>query len=341
MNRIEKLQKDLPAEALIVDDPVDLFYLTGMSMTAGRMAVLQDRASLFVDGRYIDRAKKEAPCEARLKEDLADFLRSAKKVAFDSAFVTWDGFRGMEKALPGKEWIPVSRPLKWLRAIKDKKEIDALRRAARLTWEGYRHLLKLLKEGVAEEELALEFEFFCRKNGASKLSFPPIVAFGENSAFPHYRAGKSRLKSGQIALFDLGAVVDGYAGDMTRVAFFGRADPRLEKDYQIIQDAQRQVVRSVRPGATCGELAQIAHAALKKEGVAHLFTHGLGHGVGLDVHEFPSIRVDGGDPEAILKPGMVFTVEPGLYRAGLGGVRYEDTVLVTETGVENFFAEPD
>jgi Xaa-Pro aminopeptidase len=332
--RIKKLQRGL-TDCLLIDNPVDLLYLTGLTLSVGRMALFPDRSCLFVDARYIESAKREAPCEARMKQELVSYLQHAGQVVFDSSYLTYDAYRAMEKNIPGKEWTPVSKPLKELRAIKEKSEIAALKRAARLTLEGYRHIAGLLKEGVAEEELALEFEIYCRRHGASKLSFQPNIAFGENSAFPHYRAGKDRLKKDQIILCDLGAVVDGYAGDMTRVMFFGRPDPQLERDYRLVQRVRDLVAFSIRPGIRFGDLDRMAREELRKEGVDSLFTHGLSHGVGLDLHEFPTLRLDGGDADVRLAPGMVITVEPGLYRPGLGGVRYEDTVLVTEAGVEN------
>ena len=336
-SRIKKVQQQLDVDCLLIDDPVDLFYLTGLTLSIGRMALFPDRASLFVDGRYIEIGKKKAPCEVKLNQEFVSYLSSAQKVGFDSAFLSCDDFAKLEKQLPQKKWVPLSKPLKEMRAVKEGREIETLKKAARLTWEGFLHIRSLLKEGISESELALEFEFFCRRKGASALSFSPIIAFGENSAFPHHRAGNTKLKKNQIALFDLGAVVDGYAGDMTRVIFFGEADPELQKDYQLIQQAQALAIDAIRPGVQFGELDRIAREYLRKAGVADLFTHGLSHGIGLETHEFPFLRIEGGDRETELTPGMVFTVEPGLYRPARGGVRYEDTVLVTKTGAENFF----
>ena len=333
--RIKKLQQRLAADCLLIDHPLDLVYLTGVAVSLGRLVAFPDRACFFVDERYIEKAKREASCEARLKNGLFDYLKPAHKIGFDAAFLTCEGFQGLQEKLPGKEWVPFSRPVKELRALKEPKEIEALRKAAHLTAAGYRHIAALLKEGVAEEDLALEFEIYCRRRGASRLSFDPIVAFGENSAFPHHRAGKARLKKDQIVLLDLGAMVDGYAGDMTRVVFFGSPDPQLEKDSLLVKKAHSLAIAQVRPHIRFGDLDQIARDYLRKEGVEGLFTHGLSHGVGLDVHEFPTLRREGGDADLKLAPSMVFTVEPGLYRPGLGGVRHEDTVLVTETGVEN------
>jgi len=234
--------------------------------------------------------------------------------------------------LPTQTLQPISQPLKMLRMVKSEPEIAALRRAAQLTKEGYRHIVSLLKEGISEAELSFEFEWFCRKKGATKLSFAPIIAFGENSAYPHYRSGPVLLKKDQVVLLDLGVVVDQYAGDMTRVEFFGKPDEVLKQDYEMIQRAQKKAIALVKPRARFGDLMD---AVLKELGEdAHLFTHGLSHGIGLDVHEFPRLKIQGGETELRLEEGMAFSVEPGIYRPGRGGVRYEDVVVVTKNGHE-------
>lgn len=334
INKLKNWIKKEDLQFLFVDDPVDLFYLTGLSLSVGRLLVSLEKTILFVDGRYIDIARKEAPCEAFLSEDLKKHLSYGISIGFDSAFISYDGYLQLQTTFPNQKFVPVSKPLKSLRMVKDPQEINALKKAQKLTREGYQHIARLLKEGIAEEEISLEFEFFCRHKGASSLSFEPIIAFGENSAYPHHRAGKDCLKKNQIVLFDLGAVVDGYAGDMTRVVFFGTPDSQLLKDYELIKTVQEQVISHVAPGIRFGELDQMARSALEKAGVASLFTHGLSHGIGLDVHEYPRLRINGGDADLVLTPGMAFTVEPGIYRAGLGGVRYEDVVIVTDTGHE-------
>ncbi len=338
--RLEKLAHSLVGvEGCLIEDPSDLYYLTGLSLSIGRLWVSEKESCLFVDGRYYARAKREAPCPVELNTGIhfKKVLQNVKRASFDSAFVTYNGFLALKSGFPHIEWVPVSSPLKNLRLIKDGAEIAALRKAAHLTWQGYQHILRHLKEEVSEAELALEFEFFCRKNGASGFSFEPIIAFGENSAYPHYRAGNARLKQNQIVLIDVGAIVDRYCGDMTRVVFFGKPDPGLAHFDQLNRSAQKKAAALVRPGLKIGELDRVVREEFRKENLEELYTHSLGHGIGLQAHEYPRIKVDGDDKDLILKPGMVFTIEPGLYQPGLGGVRYEDTVLVTETGYENFY----
>lgn len=333
--RIKALQETLSSkgvEFLVIDDPIDIFYLTGLSVSLGRVLISLREFLLFVDGRYIEFAKLHAPCEVRLLDTFSSAIPKGVKVGFDSAFTTYDGYQMFIKALPTQSFHPISQPLKTLRMVKSAPEVAALRRAAQLTKEGYHHIVSLLKEGVSEQELSFEFEWFCKKRGASKLSFSPIIAFGENSAYPHYRSGPVLLKKDQIVLLDLGVVVDNYAGDMTRVEFFGKPDEVLKKDYELIQRAQKKAIALVKPQARFGDLLDVVLKELGKD--AHLFTHGLSHGIGLDVHEFPRLKIQGGETELPLQEGMAFSVEPGIYRPGIGGVRYEDVVVVTKDGYE-------
>jgi len=334
-SRLQRCAKELGVPCFI-EQEADLLYLTGMTLSKGRLLVDGKEPILFVDGRYYEKAKKEAPCSVQLWDEQKKI--GEKRIGFDSAFVTYEGYLALKKEFPHVEWIPMPKPLKMLRAIKEPKEIAALKKAADLTWRGYQKVVQKLKEGVSEEELALEFEMFCRKNGASGLSFSPIIAFGENSAYPHHRAGKSQLHQGQIVLVDVGAVVDQYRGDMTRIFYFGKPDPKVVRLEQIVKRAQKKALDYVKPGILLSKLDELVRAEFDKERVKQLYTHSLGHGIGLETHEFPRVKFDGEDRDVVLKPGMVFTIEPGLYQPGVGGVRIEDMILVTEQGHENFFA---
>lgn len=336
--RIAQFQKSLRLDGAVVDNTTDFLYLTGLNVSRGTLVVTRKEAAVFVDGRYFEKAKKEAPCPVHLLEGDAPirFLKEqgVERLEFDSALTSYDAYLKLKKEAGTVESVPFSRLLKGLRIRKSEEEIGRLKRAAELTYRGYSHVAGLLKEGVSEEELSLEFEFFVRKHGASGLSFEPIVAFGENSAYPHHRAGKTRLKRNQVVLIDVGAIVDSYRGDLTRVHFFGSVDPELEKMLHWTKRAQQAAIQMIRPGVKVGELDRAAREVFRKEGVEELFAHGLGHGVGLETHEFPSLKAGAGDFDLELQPGMVFTVEPGLYKPGLGGVRWEDVVCVTERGVE-------
>lgn len=334
MRRLEKAEKHITVDLLLIDKPVDLFYLTGLELSKGRLAIGKNGSTLYVDGRYFEIAKKQAPCKVELSDPkkLQSDLQSVHKIGIDSAFTTLDEYQSLQKMLPHKEWQFITEPIMPFRIIKEEEEIAALRRAADLTWKGYKHAASLLRVGVAEEEIAWEFEKFCRERGASAMSFTPIIAFGENGAYPHHRAGKTKLRENQAVMIDVGAVVDHYAGDLTRMVFFGKPDSEILKMDESVKRAQRNAMNAVKPGIPIGELDKIARKEFQAHGTEKLFVHNLGHGIGLETHENPRIRFDNIFANTILQPGMVFTIEPGLYLSGLGGIRHEDMILVTEHG---------
>ena len=336
--RILELQKRLEFDAVIVENPVDLYYLTGLHLSRGIFVATKEDAVLFVDGRYFARAQKEAPCPIRLLAGncLFDWLdaKTLSTLEFDSEWTTFSRYDALKNEIRSLVLKPKPGILKTQRAVKDPDELANLKRAADVTMSGLKHIESLLKEGISEEEIALEFEFFVRKAGASKLSFSPIIAFGENSAYPHYRAGKATLQNGQIVLMDVGAVVDDYAGDLTRVVFFGEGDLQLQEMLSLTKEAHKQALAAVVPGATFGDLDRAARAVFAEARVEDQFIHSLGHGIGLETHEYPSIKIAGPDRDTKLEVGMVFSIEPGLYRPGLGGVRWEDVVVVTKNGCE-------
>ncbi|MEN9654761.1 MAG: aminopeptidase [Chlamydiota bacterium] len=337
-NRIAQLQLSLTADALIIEHPIDLLYLTHLPMSAGKLIVLRHEAKLLVDGRYFETARSQALCPVFLlsSDAIKQALGQAHTIAFDSATTSVEAFDQWQKQIPGAKWVKTPFPTQTMRSIKEPSEIEHLKKAARLTWDGHKHVISLLREGISEEELAFAFEMFCRQKGASRLSFESIIAFGENSALPHHRSSRRTLKQGDTVLIDVGAVVDGYAGDLTRVVFFGAPNPLIASDWELLKETQAKAVAMVKPGIRLGDIDAWVRETFRKHKVDDLFVHNLGHGIGLEVHEFPRIRYDGHNADTIAKPGMVFTIEPGLYRPGIGGVRYEDTVLVTQHGVENF-----
>ncbi len=336
--KIEGLQKVLRErrlDALIIENPIDLFYLTGLNLSKGYLVVKSSGATLFVDSRYIEMARNISPLPVELNEKKSFMKDLSGAVGFDSSFMTYEEYSSLEKGFPDVRLTAAPAPLKEMRVVKTPDERAALKRAALLTYEGLLHIKGLLQEGISEEELAFAFEWFCRKKGASSLSFDPIIAFGPNSAYPHHRAGKTLLQKGQVVLMDVGAVVDSYHGDLTRIAFFGEADPKLVHFLHVVRRAQQKAMEAVRPGVFVGRLDEIVRHEFRLEGVEELFTHSLGHGIGLETHEYPRIRFDGEDAPLLLAPGMVFTLEAGLYQSPLGGIRYEDMIVVTENSYEN------
>ena len=343
LKRISNLQRNLKGrdwEAWLVEDPLDLYYLTGESFSVGQMWITSKEVLLLVDERYIEKAKQTVPIPVALKswETSSNFIikEFVKKIAFDATKTTFERVLELQKRMNfSLEWKPVSLITQELRKIKDAEEIVLIKKSAEILWQGYLYIKTLLKEGVFEKEVAKKFEIFCLEKGADSMSFDPIIAFGENSALPHYRAGERALQKGDIVLIDIGVVFKCYASDMTRTLFFGPPDPLLLHWLDLVILAKQTAESLCRSGISTKELDLAARLIFKKENVEQYFIHSLGHGVGLEVHEPPRIRFD--HEGGVLQPDMVITLEPGLYLPGKGGVRYEDMIIITETGCENLF----
>lgn len=342
--RLHNLQGLLSAhhcDALIIEDCTNLFYLTGLELSSGALLVHANGADLFVDGKYLESCKKNSPFPVQLlvPAGIQTILNNSskqniRKLAFDSATTSHKNYETL-KAASNCELVPWDSPLQQLRAIKDGDELGILRQAGILGSQGFDFVCTLLKEGISEKECAIELEIFWKRRGSKCLAFEPIIAFGPNSSMPHHRAGNDRLKSGDIVLIDIGVNLRHYHSDMTRIVFFKQPDTRLLTIHSIVQQAQLAALKLCRPGTLIGELDVVARNHITSQGYGPQFTHRLGHGVGLDIHEFPSIRNEAPFATIPLAPGMVITIEPGIYLPDIGGVRIEDTIVITNDGFEN------
>jgi len=338
-NRLSKLQSQLKTDsipALIIDNPTDLFYLTGIELSLGRLVLTADDAELLIDGRYFEACSKTSPVRTKLSNNQDISHLSLQRVAFDSKFTTYHAYKAISKKLNGTTTlIPLEAPVQKIRAIKDASEDKALSKAANLGSRGYQYAISLLKEGVSEIEIATELEIFWKREGASKPAFDINISFGANSSMPHHRAGKTRLKRGDPVLMDIGVTLNYYNSDMTRVLFFKEPSNEMKKVYLTVKDAQEAALSLCKPGAVVGDLDRAARDLITECGYGKNFTHSLGHGIGLDVHEYPILRSSTPFKDVILQPGMAITIEPGIYLSGIGGVRIEDTILITESGYRN------
>lgn len=334
IKNVQKMFSEWGVDAFIVTDPVDLFYLSGMKLSLGTMVVTKKTATLVVDSRYFEKCQKEAACDVALLSPTAvgSLLKSAKTIGFSQETVSYATFKKLEDDCTGR-LVPLAFPMQKIRAIKDSDEVKALEKAIELCFEGIDFALSMLKVGVTEAFVAKELHLFWLKKGGEKLSFDSIIAFGKNSSMPHYRAANCKLKRNDIVLIDVGVVVDGYASDMTRTFFFGTPDKRLEEIYNVVLEAQEKSVKAVRPGLSAAKLYEVSKKVIDKAGFGDNYLHGLGHGIGLETHEFPTLRATSKD--VLLAPGMCITIEPGIYLPNLGGVRIEDMVLVTKDGHKN------
>lgn len=345
--RFDRLRKRLELEggdALFLSDPINLYYYTGLDLSTGKLLIDQESAILLVDGRYIEAAQAaKGPCQAELvrEESLDSYLkkhRGVRTLLFDSQLVSFDLYQKL--ALSRVELRPLPGLLMELRAVKEAEEIELLRAAAALGSRGYDFVASLLKEGVIELELARELEIFWLRQGGEKLAFDPIIAFDANSSMPHYRSGTAQMAQGGLALFDIGVQLGHYQSDMTRIRTLGTAHPKLEKIYGVVRAAFEAAAALCRPGATAGELDRAAREVIATAGYGDFFSHGLGHGVGLEVHELPVLKSPSPYGDRRIEAGMVVTIEPGIYLPKIGGVRLEDTFVVTPTGAESLTQRP-
>ncbi|MBZ5545226.1 MAG: Xaa-Pro peptidase family protein [Acidobacteriia bacterium] len=331
-------EKKLPF--LLVSSPVNIFYLTGFRGSAGAAAFgAAGEASLWVDPRYTLQAREEARgvtiVEAKrgLLKTAGEWLakRLPRVTGFEETHLTCAAAQDLKTQCPKISFKNAGGLIEELRCIKDEEEIEYIRQAARATAQALEDVRPLLRPGTRERDLAAEIEYRMRRRGAEGAAFETIVASGARGAWPHARASSKLLKKSELVILDLGAILCGYAADMTRTVHLGKPRARLRRLYAAVQDAQERALAVVREGVRAGDVDRAARGALGRHGLARYFTHSTGHGVGLEIHERP--RLGRGETQR-LEAGCVITVEPGVYLEGLGGIRIEDTVLVGSDGPE-------
>ncbi len=322
-------------DALLVTRLVNVRYLTGFTGSNGQVLVTPGGGTFFTDSRYEEQSRREVPDLRRvITRTLPPALMEAcrqegvSRLGFETAGVSFKTHEELA-ALQGPELIPMGEVVEVLRWPKDEDEIALVERAQELTDDAFDRLLTKLTEGVTERQASLDLEVAMREAGAERIAFDSIVAFGESAAEPHHRPTDRRLARGDMVKLDFGCVVDGYHSDMTRTVAFGEPDPRVREIHEVVRSAQAAGIEAVGPGVTGDAADRAARAVIEQAGYGDRFGHSLGHGVGLEIHEGPGLRAGSKD---VLPTGAVVTVEPGVYLPGLGGVRIEDMVVVTEDG---------
>jgi Xaa-Pro aminopeptidase len=321
-------------DALLITSPANWYYLTGFTGESGALVVLRKGASLITDGRFMVQGRAEASGvrilqqKGSLFESVGQFLKDAhsNRVGFDPSQVTVGQLQSLRKAAGARvRWIPALGQVESLRMRKDAAELAQMRRAAILAGEVVQQAIGLLKPGIREFDVGAEIEYQMRKKGASGPAFETIVAFGERAALPHARPTAKRLRKNELVVLDLGVILGHYCSDITRTVYLGRAPKRIRTWYQAVLEAQTAAIAAAKSGAVCGDVDRAARQVLAGYRLDHLFVHSTGHGLGLEVHEDP--RVARGQKKR-LEPGNVITIEPGVYSAGIGGIRIEDDVAV-------------
>ncbi len=342
--RVKKLRDHLTTanlDGILVVNASNRRYLSGFTGTTAWLLITREDAFIVTDGRYWDRATREAAgfdlikvwpeegYEKTLHRVLSGF---PGRMGFEAQTVTVHQYREILEKAMGVQWEPADEIVQTLRQIKEDQEIAAIRRAAEITDAAMSHVPTLLTPGITEAELAWELEKYMREHGAEGMAFPPLVAFGETSAQPHAETGDTRLRREMPVCIDMGARVDGYCADLTRSFWYGTTPGEdYLRAWNAVREAQIAALMVLRAGTSARLTDAVARDTLGRFGLAEAFTHSLGHGVGLDVHERPRLNRQSTE---VLQAGTVVTVEPGVYLSGQWGIRLEELVVVWDNGPE-------
>jgi Xaa-Pro aminopeptidase len=346
--RVAQVMGQQKLDGLLITHPPDLAWLSDFTGDDSIGLLSGSDFYLVTDFRYQEQAQIEAPWlkqvirDGKMSDALAATIISAGlgRVGFEANDATVGQIDGLAKAIKEKtapsaaavELVPLDDVLVNLRKTKDQREIELIRKSIAVAQEALEALRPALQPGRTESELAGILIMELRRRGASDASFPPIIAAGANSSLPHYRPAAVPVAKGQFLLVDWGCIFEGYCSDLTRTFLMGQVSAKLKEIYKVVLDAQLAAIAALRPGISTVAADAAARDLITKAGYGAQFGHGLGHGIGRDIHELPTLRKT--LPGEELRPGMVVTVEPGIYLPGQGGVRIEDDVLITEHGAE-------
>lgn len=346
--RIGQLRKRLATEALgalLVTKLENIRYLTGFTGSAAMLLVAPDHALFVTDGRYTEQSGEQLSAagvagEVRIEigltaaaqsKALAAMVEPGTRLGLEDHSVTWADQRDFVDTFAGVELVPAGAIVEDLRRVKDPGEVDRVRRACAIADNAFQSILPRLGAGITERQFALELEFAMRERGASGNSFDPIIAAGPNGAKPHARPSDRVIGRNELVVCDFGCIVDGYCSDMTRTVSVGDPGADARHLYEVVLSSQRAGRDLVAANVACSDVDRASRDVIADAGWADAFSHSTGHGVGLEIHEAPRVAATGRDT---LRVGDVVTVEPGVYLPGIGGVRIEDTVVVTATGSE-------
>ncbi len=340
INRLQKLRQKLAEkelDAIFVSQPENRYYLSGFDGSAGFLLITSQEAILATDFRYIEQVKRQAP-DYKIFQITNDVVNqfpeliaglNLQKLGFEAKHITFAIYRQLND-VTGKmqsplKLVPLDGLVESLRVVKEPEEIELITQATEISDSAFQHIEDIIRAGMTEREVAWEVEKFMRENGSQAMPFEMIVASGPNSALPHAKPSQRTIQSGEPVLFDFGAKVDGYSSDLSRTICLGTPDDSFKKVYDIVLGAQLTALATIKEGMTGEQGDSLARTVITEAGYTKAFGHASGHGVGLAAHESP--RLGPGSAET-LTSGMVFTVEPGIYLPGWGGVRIEDLVVM-------------
>ena len=341
-SRLQNLRQKLDEkeiDAIFVSQPENRYYLSGFDGSSGFLLITAKKAILATDFRYVEQARSQAPDYEifQITSDITGWLPGlvaelgSPKLGFEAGHITFDLHRRLKDALnkqqsPAK-LVPLNGLVESLRVVKEPEEIELITRAAEISDKALAHIEDVIHTGMSEKEAAWEIEKFMRENGSQAMPFEVIVASGPNSALPHAKPTRRNIQSGEPVVIDIGARINGYCSDLTRTICLGAPDDTFKKVYDIVLGAQLAGIAIIKEGLTGDQIDNLSRTVIKESGYAEAFGHALGHGVGLAPHESP--RLGPGSTEVVTS-GMVFTIEPGIYLPGWGGVRIEDLAVMAD-----------
>lgn len=338
LNKIRTAMQKENLDALLITSPINRRYMTGFTGTAGAVVITLEKAIFITDFRYTSQASEQAKGfevvehKQSIISEIRDQLLAAKvkRIGFEKDHVTFAMYEQYKSAIDG-ELVPVSNLVENLRLYKSADELKIMKKAAEIADQAYQHIQGFIKPGVKEIEISNELEFFMRRQGADSSSFDTIVASGWRSALPHGVASEKEIQNGELVTLDYGALYQGYCSDTTRTVAVGEISDELKNIYDIVLEAQLRGVKGIKPGMTGKEADALTRDYISEKGYGDHYGHSAGHGLGMEVHEAPALsRLS----ETTLQPGMVVTVEPGIYVPDVGGCRIEDDIIITENGNE-------
>ena len=340
ITRLQKLRTSIAErglDALIISRSENRCYLSGFTGSTGCLFISQKNTILATDFRYTEQAKGECPdfeivqTRRELRDWLPDLVSDLgwHKLGFEAGSVSYDGYQKLSEAIEtdqvNLELVPTTGLAEQLRSTKEIEELEFITKAVTLADAAFEQARAIIRPGITEKKAAWEIEKLLHENGSEGIAFEIIVASGPNSALPHARPGEKKIRSGESVVIDMGAKLQGYCSDLSRTLLLGETDKILRQIYDIVLKAQTAAIKGIESGMDASQADQLARSVVEEAGYGDAFGHGLGHGVGLAVHELPTLSPSSSDS---LADGMVFTIEPGIYLAGQGGVRIEDMVVL-------------
>jgi len=347
-NRVDKLRSlfdDKGLDGCYITSPENRYYLSGFTGSSGALLVSRKKAYLITDFRYTSQAKQQCPGYDIVETKANDYTalinlcrnEQIRRLGCEGDNLTYNAFMELKKELAGVELQPEAGLVEVLRMHKDAYELSCIEEAVRISDIAFASIIDIIKPGVTELQIAIELEYTIRRLGAEGIGFDTIVASGVRSSMPHGVASDKVIEPGDLVTMDFGAVYRGYHSDITRTVVVDQVSPRQEELYAIVLEAQQRAIEAVKAGVRASDVDRVARDVISQKGYGPYFGHGTGHGLGLSVHEKPSLSAK---DDTVLTAGMVVTIEPGIYLPEWGGIRIEDTVVVENEGCRVLTTSP-